>query len=152
MTTKNLHFKWTVSRGRDTYGYNICTLLVDGEVKGRCMGGGYDMQGTAFAQWLENAYPTELIKFAFDNTKSAHIPARTYQNNGSVVRVYDVPGYYGITVHANFTGKGKSFVHLDGACGFSSMERIAEGIGIKLQWNKESNRYKNHTFYTAILG
>lgn len=31
--TYNLYFKWTISKGRNTYGYNICTLLVDGEKK-----------------------------------------------------------------------------------------------------------------------
>lgn len=46
-------FKWSVSRGRETYGYNICTAYVDDEKVGQSMGGGYDMQGAAIADWLE---------------------------------------------------------------------------------------------------
>jgi len=46
-------FKWSVSRGRDTYGYNICTAYVDGQKVGKSMGGGYDMKGAALAKWLE---------------------------------------------------------------------------------------------------
>lgn len=46
MKTKVLQFKWTISRGRDTYGYNICSLYVDGKKVSGCSGGGYDMMGT----------------------------------------------------------------------------------------------------------
>ena len=31
MTRYNLKYKWTTSKAQDTYGYNICTLLVDGK-------------------------------------------------------------------------------------------------------------------------
>lgn len=149
MTTMNLHFKFTISRGRDTYGYNICTLLVDGQILGRCIGGGYDMQGTAFAQWLESGFQPELKLMCRENGIGEQLPQRNYTKGGVIVRVYDLPGYYGLTVHT--PDKGTEMVHLDGGCGFDSMKRIAEAIGIKLQWNKESARYKNHTFYTAIF-
>lgn len=46
-------FKWTVSRARDTYGYNICTAYVEGYKVGSCKGGGYDMKGVALADWLK---------------------------------------------------------------------------------------------------
>lgn len=49
---------WTVSRGRDTYGYNIVTLRERGDVVARCNGGGYDMRGTVFADWLEKRLST----------------------------------------------------------------------------------------------
>lgn len=149
MTTKQLHFKWTISRGRDTYGYNICTLLVDGEKAGRCMGGGYDMQGTSFAQWLEHAYQEELIKFNNDNGINERPPVNTYESKDGIIRKYALPGYYGMSVIVK--PNGKSEVHLDGACGMRSIEQIAEAIGIKLQWNPESGKYKNHTYYTAII-
>lgn len=150
MTTKQLHFKWTISRGRDTYGYNTCTLLVNGEKKGRCNGGGYDMQGTSLAQWLTNDYQDELTAlFAnelieLDNSTTA----RTYESNGHVVKFATSELYYGTTLYVD---RGTYRVSLDGGCGFNSIERIANAIGIKLQWNPESNRYKNHTYYTAII-
>lgn len=149
MPTKSLHFKWTVSRGRDTYGYNICTLLVDGEKVSKCMGGGYDMQGTAFGEWLQNAYQTELVKFMNDNGINELPPCNSYETKNGTIRRYELPGYYGMSLHVG--PKGDVKVYLDGACGFSSIQRIAESIGIKLQWNKESDKYKNHSFYTAIL-
>lgn len=34
---KEFAVRWTVSRGQDTYGYNICTIVGEG-IKGRCMG------------------------------------------------------------------------------------------------------------------
>ena len=46
-----LKIKWSVSRGRDTYGFHICTLY-DGERAYRTKGGGYDMVGTVFGEWL----------------------------------------------------------------------------------------------------
>lgn len=45
-------FVWSISRGRDTYGYNICTCFVDGEKVGRVNGGGYDMHGAALSGWI----------------------------------------------------------------------------------------------------
>ena len=48
-----VRFRWGVSRGRDTFGYNTCSAFVDGRRVGSCNGGGYDMQGTALAPWLE---------------------------------------------------------------------------------------------------
>jgi len=58
--TKSLEFRWTVSKGRDTYGYNICSLWVDGVKVSSCNGGGYDMQGTAFAEWLQDNFQDRL--------------------------------------------------------------------------------------------
>lgn len=56
MKRKVIQFKWTISRGRDTYGYNICSLYVDGNKVTGCTGGGYDMQGTCFGNWLEKEF------------------------------------------------------------------------------------------------
>lgn len=140
-TVKALHFKWTVSRGRDTYGYNICTLFVDGEKAGRCNGGGYDMTGTSFAQWLTMCYQDELQKLFAEEIA-------TFQTSGKTFDYAKKSGFYG----AMLTRKAdRAGIVLDGACGFESMKRIAEAIGIKLQWNKESDRYKNSSFYTAII-
>ena len=56
MNQYSLKYKWTTSKAKDTYGYNICTLLVNGVKKGRCNGGGYDMQGTSLGNWIENEF------------------------------------------------------------------------------------------------
>jgi hypothetical protein len=149
MTTKQLHFKWTVSRGRDTYGYNICTLLVDGEKVGKTCGGGYDMQGTAFAEWLQGEYQAELIRLNNDKGINVRIPDNTYETSKGVIRRYSLPGFYGMSLHVNPDSSVK--VYLDGGCGMESMKTIAEALGITLKWNPESDKYKNHTYYTAII-
>jgi hypothetical protein len=71
MTT--LEFRWTTSRGRDSYGYNICSLLVDGRKVSSCNGGGYDMKGTALANWIERAYAGRL-----NTLTAADMPAQRH--------------------------------------------------------------------------
>lgn len=58
--TTTLEFRWTTSRGRDTYGYNVCTLYADGRKVARCNGGGYDMEGTCLGTFLETFYADRL--------------------------------------------------------------------------------------------
>ena len=55
-----MYWKWTTSKARDTYGYNICTCIVNGAKVGRCDGGGYDMRGWCFGEFMNNAFPEEL--------------------------------------------------------------------------------------------
>lgn len=62
MNKINLEFKWTVSRGRETYGYNINTLYADGIKVARCNGGGYDMEGTNLGTYLESHFADRLLK------------------------------------------------------------------------------------------
>jgi hypothetical protein len=140
MKTKQLHFKWTVSRGQNTYGYNICTLLVDGEKKGQCNGGGYDMKGTSFASWITSDYQSELLNLFASELEEFKTSEKKWDSSKN---------FYG--THFSFDKKGNIRVSLDGASGFSSIERIVNAIGIKLQWNPESNRYKSHEYFTAIF-
>lgn len=146
MTTKQLHFKWTISRGRDTYGYNICTLLVEGEKVGKTCGGGYDMQGTVLGQWLQNEFQYELQKRFINEINT--VTDKDYRT-GSEYCYKSISDFYGAHVAGS---KGtKLIITLDGGCGIESMKRIAEAIGITFKWNPESNKYKNHTYYTAII-
>lgn len=68
-----LEFKWTVSRGRESYGYNICTLRVDGQKVSSCNGGGYDMKGTSLGSWVARAFTAELLKL-----KSKDMPEQSH--------------------------------------------------------------------------
>lgn len=117
-------FRWTVSRGRDTYGYNICSLYIDGVKVSSCDGGGYDMQGTCLADWLEEAEQDQL--------------KRLTANYGSSTP--DGRGYYGLSYRNPKTKKRQRrwtagcSVSLDGGCGFSSIERIGNCIGYKFQY------------------
>lgn len=231
--TSTLEFRWTVSRGRDTYGYNICTLYVDGRKVARCNGGGYDMKGTCLGSFIAAAYadrlnglrPEDMPEqshwqpdrkricngkcFEEWNAKRIEAIADDKEYDGDLPRLpedcYECPTcggdtrpsgdgksiddghyFYGLTFHdPNYdpskavigkdcsehclsnedkTGKtveeaeaaGVSFgleriqavysasskhaterhtvPSIDGACGFESVVKIAEAIGLKLEW------------------
>ena len=129
---ETLVFKWSVSRSRDTYGYNICSLWVRGSKMASCNGGGYDMRGTCLANYILDNYRDRIIKL------KAHYGSMDKGN-----------GFYGLSYYKN--GKRRraysegGSVGLDGACGFSSIERIAKRIGLKLNYVHQSN---NETIYT----
>jgi len=120
-----LKFKWTVSRGRDTYGYNICSLWVDGNKVSSCNGGGYDMKGTALAQWAQETFPEKVKKLNAETYYGLHFfnkKKRTY--------------------HPKFR-KGYS-MWLDGACGFDCIKRILGAIGFSFTFIDEG---RNHSIY-----
>lgn len=100
------------SRAADTYGYTLITLTDSGTGKKfRACGGGYDMFGTVFGDWLAETYQDELrAGLAGMDKEQVH------------------RDYYG----ARVTDGGR--VVLDGACGQMSMERIARcllGLGVR---------------------
>jgi len=97
-----LEFRWTVSRGRNTYGYNICSMYIDGKKVSSCNGGGYDMKGTCFGDWIEKTYQEQL-------------------------KTLNPKEYYGMRVYDD-----SEKIYCDGACGFSSMKEIVNGLGLKL--------------------
>lgn len=128
-----LEVKWSVSRGRDTYGYNICTIVdTSTGKKYRCNGGGYDMTGTSFGEWLEDVHGDELVKLVPHQE-------RTYDADGKYVSQKGLGhGFYGLThliEPSKLDDKGFKRVtpHLDGACGFESMRRIAEALGLRVK-------------------
>jgi len=103
-----LKLKWSTSRGVDTYGYNICTLTDNNtDKKYRCMGGGYDMQGTVVGEWLESTFQDRLL-------------------------AADLRGMYGVR---RIQVKSADKVSLDGACGVECMWAVAKKIGMTdRQW------------------
>lgn len=117
--TGALEIRYTTSRGADTYGWNICTLRIDGRRIASCKGGGYDMRGTCLAGWIEKQFPDELRRLS---------PAEFYglsfwDQRAKKFRKRWRPGY---------------IVGLDGGCGWNSMERILNAIGFRLAWRGES--------------
>ncbi len=142
----SLTFKWTVSRGQDTYGYNICSLWVDRIKVSSCNGGGYDMQGTAFAEWFQKAFQKELC------TKVSYHAKAFYECTAKgkfMTRLDDPPkGWtgrtklYGVSAWLYKDGEAWKIHHvsMDGGCGFESMKRIAEALGFGLQFVSESGR------------
>ena len=117
--TGSLEIRYTISRGADTYGWNICTLRIDGRRVASCKGGGYDMRGTCLAGWIKKQFPDELRRLS---------PAEFYglsfwDQRAKKFRKHWRPGY---------------IVGLNGGCGWNSMERILNAFGLRLVWRGES--------------
>ena len=111
-----LHLKWSISRGRDTYGYNICT--VTDEQTGKrysCNGGGYDMTGTSFGNWLADVRQPQLKALAAEHGVSTEHRGQVKDFYGMYQRESDGP------------------VTLDGACGLESMMRVAKAVGLDVE-------------------
>ena len=115
-----LSITWSVSRGRDTEGWNICTLT-NGQTgkKYSTKGGGYDMKGTVFADYLQNVHQDKLLllKDRLDMYDGMH----GYFSNRTTRRLR------GATYHTN-----GNYISLDGAYGLEGMIRIAEACGLEV--------------------
>lgn len=164
---KTLTFKWTVSRARDTYGYNICSLYVDRQKVSSCNGGGYDMQGTALGDWVATAFKSELLKLDIPMSKRNGQDIREYYGlsyhdpdydpgkkviDGETVEEREKAGKsVGLERYQSFHGASSKVPTerhriplIDGACGMSSVEKILNAIGLHLKYITES---KNETIY-----
>lgn len=117
--TGPLEIRFTTSRGEETYGWNICTLRIDGRQVASCKGGGYDMRGTCLAGWIEKQFPNELRRLSPAN----YYGLQFWDPRAKKFRKHWRPGYV---------------VGLDGCCGWSSMERILNAFGFFLVWRGES--------------
>ena len=131
-----LALSWSTSRGRDTYGYNICRL--DSRLRKqryRTCGGGYDMVGTVLGDYLENAFTPRLLEIK-------HRAGRIWSPlTGTVEPAHD--SLYGMSYRAD-TGK----LTLDGACGEDCIVRIAETIGVKLM--PDRNKHGRRVGYFVV--
>ncbi len=100
---------WSVVDGS---GYNRCTLSVDGEKVASCDGGGYDMTGTCWGEWLQNTYPErirELIREPIYGLK--------FYNPNIAGNWIDLPT------------ERHTRVSLDGGCGIDCMFHVLRAIG-----------------------
>ena len=161
-----LHFRWTIGRARDTYGYNVCTLLVDDAKVAACNGGGYDMKGTCFGSWIADAFPDRLRKLAkpfhglswhdpdFDPGKVVVEQPDDSTDKGKTVAQLEAEGKsLGLDRYQQFY-KASSDVPtercrvplIDGACGFGCVEQILNAVGGKLARVGGSS---NHDYYLA---
>ena len=138
----HLVLSWSTSKGRDTYGYNICRL--DDRNNGkryRTMGGGYDMVGTVFGEWLEENFQSELQT----------IKARSHYISGEDGTQANprTDSLYGMR------WKRDNSVSLDGACGLECMLRIAEAVGLEVERDyisKGKRRGETVGWYVQLKG
>ena len=123
-----LAFRWSVSRGRETYGYNIMTVTDQETGKSyRCNGGGYDMTGTSFGLWLEDRYQGRLLQVAVKRAAATWSKAEGFTSHRD-----DPDHLYGLTLDIDEDGTPLRAT-VDGACGFESMRGIAEVMGLKFE-------------------
>jgi hypothetical protein len=138
-----LDVTWSVSKARDTYGYNRVTVR-DVETGKRFVecGGGFDMLGSALGQWLQVTCQELLLchsDLAYGLQKQGECGKWSYTTNEV--------GRYGMTL--NIDKQGVKSITLDGGCGLESMLRIVEAIGIKLQ---RVNTYNKRGQNTGVKG
>lgn len=131
MHAHELIVTYGTSKARDTYGYTVVTLRECGQVKARCNGGGYDMRGTVFAEWLEKEYQERLqkslrLKTYYINRKGKPFEQRKGRDN-----------FYGSTLNAD-----SGVITLDGGCGTESIRRIAEAIGLQVRFIDAGKRHE----------
>lgn len=124
-----LTFKWSISKAKDTYGYNICSLYVDGSKVASCSGGGYDMKGTVLASYLVKEYQSKLMMIQ-SQARNFHIQ----DINMKWKNTTNEKGLYGLSLIE--PKKLKSHMSIDGACGQSAVETIAYHAGLTLTSTK----------------
>lgn len=151
----NVETRWTVSRARDSYGYNICTLWQDGERIARCDGGGYDMVGTVFGVFIAKQFADRLreritsmhygLRFidpTYDpgKAKIAHdfygdpAPERTVEEAEAAGESLGLDRYQAAyAASSDLPTATHTVPRIDGGCGMSSVERIAQTIGVTIR-------------------
>lgn len=149
---KLLVWKWTTSRAQETAGYNICSLYADGVKMASTCGGGYDMKGTAYGDFIQDEYQERLLKLhRRAGTRWSISPSGNYKRLKPIKRakepwsagiwwrgeLYGLASYYK-------RGETKPFkVCLDGGCGFESMQKIARNIGITTTYHGDGSSSGN---------
>lgn len=62
-----LEERWSISKGYETYGYNICSLWF-GDIKvATCNGGGYDLQSTSISNFINLYFQNRLNSITSEN-------------------------------------------------------------------------------------
>lgn len=113
---KNVQIKHGISRGRDTYGYNIVTAVCNGKSY-RTLGGGYDMIGTVLGNWFEAEHQAELTALVTTLQLEHYVGTTKRPANA----------FYGLFV------RDDNSVYIDGACGLSCVLDIIRACGYKTQ-------------------
>jgi len=129
-----LSVTWGISKARESYGYNRVQVQ-DTETGKRfsACGGGYDMLGSAFGEWLQKTHQELLLAYS----DLAHDICEQYDHGKPWARQTNRQGLYGMTLN---TRQGLQDISLDGGCGLDCMLKIAKHIGLELMPVKSFNR------------
>lgn len=123
----------TSPRGYKGYAGIYVRLYVNGELAGSTGGGGYDMVGVCFGQWLNKNFKERLEKLAEKEIEAMKTETeRFYNDKGG--------GIYGLMVVKD-NKSGEVSVHADGATGISQMFKIIEALGGGIEQSGLLNKY-----------
>lgn len=154
-----LSFKWTVSRARDTYGYNICTLRVNGKVVSRCNGGNYDMPGTCLGHFFDTAYAERILKlsspfYGLTYHDPNYDPGKAVIDNETVEDREQKGESFGLERYQAFYRASTELPddthtvpEIRWGIGIDSVRQIGEAIGLKLEFIHST---RNETIYRLV--
>jgi hypothetical protein len=117
-----VEYKWSVSRGRNTYGYNICTAFVDGVKVGSCNGGGYDMQGAALSGWITSQVASDASFYGLtwhDPNYKTSKKVEESEQRGESLGLERYQEFY--SASSKHRTELHTVPHVDGACGLSTV-------------------------------
>ncbi len=137
-----LVFKYGVSRGQNTYGYNIVSLYVDGKKVASECGWGYDMKGSALATWINYTFKSKLQELASEQLAEARTKTEQYYNDKG-------GGIYGLIVYGNYE-PNKFEVHASGGTGMSQMKLILNALGYELEYITDTEKESVYQLHTQI--
>ena len=131
----NLKFKWTVSKAVNTYGYNICSLFVNGQKVSSCNVGNYDMQGTCLGDWIEREFKNELLQLK-ENFYGLTFHNPNWQPSQEIIKKEEEGKSFGLERYQDFYKQSSDLPTekhtipvIDGACGVNSVEKILKAVG-----------------------
>lgn len=121
------------------------TCIVRGERVGHAGGGGYDKHGAAFAEFLTASFQPELCRLHLRASRAYTVGGplnykrRAARYDGRTGRTKHPRGLYGMTAYYR-PGERRAYeVRLDGACGFDSMRRVVDAMGLRLEFVAEDS-------------
>ena len=133
-----LEIKWSISRGRDTYGYNICSLYVYGQKVTDCNGGGYNMIGTVIGELVTALFGAELSELSMSADLTNH------HSDGREIKFHNPKygGRYESDCYGLYTSDydNNRKVGINGGCGERSVGNVLNAIGYDLIWKDSKHR------------
>ena len=126
----------SISRGQNTYGYNIISIEDTSTGKRyRTCGGGYDMLGTVVGEWLQKNFQDRLLALKDDAHATYSNGKYHHKHNEDGNPFSGNRGIYGMTFYAD-----ENRIALDGACGLSCITAIAQAIGVNFRQFLDARR------------
>lgn len=135
ISTDFITISWAISKGRETYGQNICRLDVRStNDRYKTLGGGYDMIGSVVGTWLQKHYQTRLVEISsrarLHYTRDHTSGSLKNRENKSADALYGMSSYL---TPKNKTGNElENTVLINGSCGINSVTAIALSIGVSI--------------------